>query len=197
VIEAVANVMVISCSDASGVVEAQSIYMQQSWGRSMDARLTAAKVIEAVQEQAEERAMAPAPKQERMLFGDEADVHAFWKDKEFKTFTVDLVQGNGKKQKVIRTIYVRSRTSKVAAECAKANDWSQVLLRPPAPRATRTGLYALQSSRKSPESPMPSRRAGMVRALSLQYDSPLNHGKSICLNLNTQLTPEIAHLLAQ
>nr|WP_260416236.1 hypothetical protein [Pseudomonas cichorii] len=124
VIEAVAESMAISHSDAAGVVEAQPFYMQQSWGKGMDAQLTAAKVIEAAQEQAEERAMTPAPKQERMLFGDEADAHAFWKDKEFKVFAVDLVQGNGKKRKVIRTMFVRSRTAKGAAECAKANDWS-------------------------------------------------------------------------
>jgi hypothetical protein len=68
--------------------------------------------------------MIEAPRQERMLFGDEADAHVFWMDKEFKTFAVDLVQGNGKKQRVIRTMYVRSRTAKGAAECAKANDWS-------------------------------------------------------------------------
>lgn len=72
VIEAVAESMAISHSDAAGVVEAQPFYMQQSWGKGMDAQLTAAKVIEAAQEQAEERAMTPAPKQERMLFGDEA-----------------------------------------------------------------------------------------------------------------------------
>ncbi|MBX4139619.1 hypothetical protein K1567_27425 [Pseudomonas sp. S5F11] len=59
-----------------------------------------------------------------MLFGDEADAHAFWKDKEFKVFAVDLVQGNGKKRKVIRTMYVRARTAKGAAECAKENDWT-------------------------------------------------------------------------
>lgn len=124
VIEVVAELMAISYSNAAGVVEAQPFYMQQSWGKGMDAQLTAAKVIEAAQEQAEERAMTPAPKQERMLFGDEADAHAFWKDKEFKVFAVDLVQGNGKKRKVSRTMYVRARTAKGAAECAKANDWS-------------------------------------------------------------------------
>ncbi|WP_247868550.1 MULTISPECIES: hypothetical protein [unclassified Pseudomonas] len=124
VVEAVAELMVISHSDATGVVVAQPFYMQQSWVKGMDVQLTAAKIIDAAQEQAEGRAMPPAPKQERMLFGDEADAHAFWKDKEFKTFAVDLVQGSGKKRKVIRTMYVRSRTARGAAECAKANDWS-------------------------------------------------------------------------
>lgn len=125
VIEVVAELMAISHSDAAGVVEAQPFYMQQSWGKGMDAQLTAAKVIEAAQEQAEERAMTPAPKQERMLFGDEADAHAFWKDKEWKTFAVDLFQGRGKKEKVAHTMYVRARTGLEAAICAKENDWSR------------------------------------------------------------------------
>ncbi|MDU8545711.1 hypothetical protein [Pseudomonas syringae group sp. J248-6] len=124
VVEAVANAMAISHSDASGVVEAQPFYMQQYWVKGMDAELTAARVIEAAQEKAEQPAKTQAPKQARMLFGDEADAHAFWKDKEWKTYAVDLVRGNGKKQKLVRTMYVRARTAKGAAECAKANDWS-------------------------------------------------------------------------
>jgi hypothetical protein len=125
VIEAVAESMAISHSGAVGVVEAQPSYMQQSWGKRMDAFLTAAKVNEAAQEQAEERAMASAPKQERMLFGDEADAYAFWKDKEFKTFAVDLVQGNGKKQKVIRTMYVRSRTAKGGVSASRKRGYTK------------------------------------------------------------------------
>lgn len=57
VIEAAAESMAISHSDAAGIIEAQ-----QSCGKGMDAQLTAAKVIEAAQEQAEERAVTPAPK---------------------------------------------------------------------------------------------------------------------------------------
>lgn len=68
--------------------------------------------------------MNQTPRQERMLFGDEADAYAFWKDKEWKTFAVDLIAKVGKKQKVIRTMYVRARTSSDAAQCAKDNDWS-------------------------------------------------------------------------
>ncbi|MGY2173521.1 hypothetical protein [Pseudomonas gingeri] len=124
VTEAVAEAMAISHSDASGIVEAQPFSMQQSWGRGMDATLTAAKVMEAAQADAEERAI-PAPRQERMLFGDEADAHAYWKDKEWKVYAVDLVQGRGKKEKVIRTMYVRARTGLGAATCAKENDWSR------------------------------------------------------------------------
>lgn len=47
VIEAVAESMATSYSDAAGVVEAQPFYMQQSWGKRMDAQLTAAKIIDA------------------------------------------------------------------------------------------------------------------------------------------------------
>ncbi|TES71941.1 hypothetical protein [Pseudomonas syringae group genomosp. 3] len=74
--------------------------------------------------------MTPAPRQERMLFGDEADAHAFWKDKEWKTYAVDLIEHQGKKQKVIHTMYVRARTSGGAALCAKENDTA----RKPKPR---------------------------------------------------------------
>jgi hypothetical protein len=125
VTEAVAEIMAISSSAASGIIEAQPFYMQQSWGNGMDAQITAARIIEAAQMEAEERAKAPAPKQERMLFGDEADAHAFWKNKEWKTYAVDLVQGRGKKEKVVRTMYVRARTGLGAATCAKENDWSR------------------------------------------------------------------------
>jgi len=74
--------------------------------------------------------MIQTPRQERMLFGDEADAHAFWKDKEWKTFAVDLIAHTGRKQKVIHTMYVRARTSADAAQCAKDNDWT----RKPKPR---------------------------------------------------------------
>lgn len=66
--------------------------------------------------------MISTPRQERMLFGDEADAYAFWKDKEWKTYAVDLIEHHGKKQKVIHTMYVRARTSGDAEICAKEND---------------------------------------------------------------------------
>lgn len=66
--------------------------------------------------------MITVPRQERMLFGDEADAHAFWKDKEWKTFAVDVFQFQSNKQKKIYTMYVRARTSAAAAICAKDND---------------------------------------------------------------------------
>lgn len=60
--------------------------------------------------------------QQRILFGDEADAHAYWKDREWKTYAVDLVTGAGKKRKVIHTMYVRARDSHGAEVCAKDND---------------------------------------------------------------------------
>lgn len=67
--------------------------------------------------------------QQRILFGDEADAHAYWQDREWKTYAVDLVTGSGKKRKVIHTMYVRARDSDGAEVCAKAND----IRRTPAP----------------------------------------------------------------
>lgn len=49
VTEAVADALQVSRSDASGIVEAQPFYMQQSWGKSMDAQQTAAKILAAAQ----------------------------------------------------------------------------------------------------------------------------------------------------
>lgn len=49
VIEAVADSMAIGHSDAEGVVEAQSFYMQQAWGKGMDAQQTAAKILAAAE----------------------------------------------------------------------------------------------------------------------------------------------------
>jgi hypothetical protein len=57
-----------------------------------------------------------------MLFGDEADAHAFWNDKEWKIYAVDLIENQGKKQKLIHTMYVRARNGGAAAVCAKNND---------------------------------------------------------------------------
>lgn len=66
--------------------------------------------------------MTPAPWQERLLFGDEADAQAFWIDKEWKTYAVDLIEHQGKKQKVIHTMHARARTGGGAGLCAKVND---------------------------------------------------------------------------
>ncbi len=58
--------------------------------------------------------------QQRILFGDEADAHAYWKNREWKTYAVDLVTGSGKIRKV--TMYVRARDEEGARECAREND---------------------------------------------------------------------------
>lgn len=50
VIELVAEALDASHSDAAGVVEAQPFYMQQSWGKGMDAQQTAAKILAAAKE---------------------------------------------------------------------------------------------------------------------------------------------------
>ena len=60
--------------------------------------------------------------QTRMLFGDEADAHAYWATREWKTFAVDLVAGSGPKRKVIHTMYVRARDEDGARMCAGEND---------------------------------------------------------------------------
>ncbi|KPB16862.1 hypothetical protein AL053_03860 [Pseudomonas savastanoi pv. fraxini] len=127
VTEAVSEALAISHSDAVGIVEAQPFYMQQSWGKGMDPQLTAAKIMDAAQADSEELAATPVPRQQRMLFGDEADAHTYWKDKELKVYAVDLIQGRGKKEKVAHTMYVRARTGLGAATCAKENDWSRNL----------------------------------------------------------------------
>ena len=49
VTEAVADALQVNRSDASGIVEAQPFYMQQSWGKGLDAKQAATKVIEAAQ----------------------------------------------------------------------------------------------------------------------------------------------------
>jgi hypothetical protein len=49
VIEQVADTLEVSHSDASAVVEAQSFYMQQSWGMGLDAKQTAKKILAASQ----------------------------------------------------------------------------------------------------------------------------------------------------
>lgn len=51
VVEAVADALEISRSDAAGVVEAQPFYMAQAWGVDLDARQTADKILAAAQAQ--------------------------------------------------------------------------------------------------------------------------------------------------
>ena len=60
--------------------------------------------------------------QTRLLFGDEADAHAYWATREWKTYAVDLIAGSGPKRKVIHTMYVRARDEDGARMCAREND---------------------------------------------------------------------------
>ncbi|VVN27796.1 hypothetical protein PS623_04625 [Pseudomonas fluorescens] len=45
VTEAIAEVLEISYSEATGVIEAQDFYIQQSWGLGLNPQETAAKII--------------------------------------------------------------------------------------------------------------------------------------------------------
>lgn len=51
VVEAVADALEISRSDAAGVVEAQPFYMAQSWGKALDAQQIADKILAAARAQ--------------------------------------------------------------------------------------------------------------------------------------------------
>jgi hypothetical protein len=48
VTQQVATALQADYSDAAGVVEGQEFYMQQSWGKGMDAQQTAAKIVQEV-----------------------------------------------------------------------------------------------------------------------------------------------------
>ncbi|WP_442117189.1 hypothetical protein [Pseudomonas sp. W22_MBD1_FP4] len=50
VVQFVADELEVPYSDASAVVEGQPFYMQQSWGKAMDAKETAAKVLAAARQ---------------------------------------------------------------------------------------------------------------------------------------------------
>ncbi|MNJ43263.1 hypothetical protein D3C77_382620 [compost metagenome] len=45
VTQQIADTIEVSYSDAAGVVEGQPFYMQQSWGKGMDASQTAEKIL--------------------------------------------------------------------------------------------------------------------------------------------------------
>lgn len=57
----------------------------------------------------------------RFIFGDEADAIAYWRDKEWKKFAVDVTAGPEKRPTFRETLYVRARTPEAAIECAKRN----------------------------------------------------------------------------
>jgi hypothetical protein len=48
VTQQVATALQADYLDAAGVVEGQEFYMQQSWGKGMDAQQTAAKIVQEV-----------------------------------------------------------------------------------------------------------------------------------------------------
>lgn len=84
--------------------------------------------------------------QGRVLLGDEADAHAFWKGKVFKTFAT----GQGRKRKVVHTMSVRARDAAGAVACARVNDF---ICRKPRPyySARLAGPRELGCSRVKPE----------------------------------------------
>lgn len=59
--------------------------------------------------------------QTRFLFSDEADAQAYWADKEFKTWAVDVTAGPAKRPTYRQTFYARARTAEAAIECVKRN----------------------------------------------------------------------------
>ncbi|HGO6073744.1 TPA: hypothetical protein ACK3Q6_004476 [Burkholderia cepacia] len=65
--------------------------------------------------------------QTRFLFGDEADAAAFWADKEWKKFAVDVTAGPTKKPTYRQTHYARARDGESAIECVKRN----LIVKPP------------------------------------------------------------------
>ncbi len=59
--------------------------------------------------------------QGRLIFGDEADAIAYWRNHEWKKFAVDVKAGPPKRPTFRTTVYVRARTGEAAIECAKRN----------------------------------------------------------------------------
>ena len=59
--------------------------------------------------------------QAHFLFPDEADARAYWADKEFKAWAVDVTAGPAKRPTYRQTFYARARTAEAAIECVKRN----------------------------------------------------------------------------
>jgi hypothetical protein len=57
--------------------------------------------------------------QPRFIFQDEADAIAYWADKEFKKWAIDVTAGPHKRPTYNRTFYACARTSGRAIECVK------------------------------------------------------------------------------
>lgn len=69
--------------------------------------------------------------QGRLLFGDEAVAVAFWRDKEWKKWAVDVTACPTKRPTLRTTYYARARTAENAITCVQRN----MSIRPP--RAAR------------------------------------------------------------
>jgi hypothetical protein len=54
-------------------------------------------------------------------FGDVADAEAYWRDKEWKKWAVEVAAGPARRPTFARTLYVGARTQERAIECAKQN----------------------------------------------------------------------------
>ncbi|MFP3709733.1 hypothetical protein SB783_37600 [Paraburkholderia sp. SIMBA_009] len=59
--------------------------------------------------------------QTRFIFSDEADAQAYWADREFKAWAVDVTAGPAKRPTFRQTYYARARTADAAVECVKRN----------------------------------------------------------------------------
>ncbi|MEM5387897.1 hypothetical protein VSR68_30545 [Paraburkholderia phymatum] len=57
--------------------------------------------------------------QQRFVFQDEADAIAYWADKEFKKWAIDVTAGPEKHPTYSRTFYACARTSGRAIECVR------------------------------------------------------------------------------
>lgn len=59
--------------------------------------------------------------QGRLLFGDEADALAYWQDKEWKKWAIDVTAGPHKRPTYRNTFYARAKTAEDAIACTKRN----------------------------------------------------------------------------
>jgi hypothetical protein len=56
---------------------------------------------------------------QRLIFPDEADAIAYWREREIKTWAVDVQAGPTRRPSYRQTVYVRARTGSAAAEVAQ------------------------------------------------------------------------------
>lgn len=67
------------------------------------------------------------PQELHVPSGDAAVAAAFWRDKEWKTWAVDIVAGAAKRPTYRATWYARARTAETAIACVQRN----LISRPP------------------------------------------------------------------